>query len=280
MISLQNIRKSFRHVVAVDGLSLRIQRGEIFGLLGPNGAGKSTVIAMIVGLLQPDSGQILVDSQPPSNRQIRSQIGYAPQTLSIYEELTARENAEFFASLYGMGRRQRRTRSAEVLEFVGLTDRANDRVRTYSGGMKRRINLAVALVHDPPLILLDEPTSGVDPQSRNAVFDIVAALHARGRTIVYISHYMEEVQRLCTRAGIIDHGKLLAIDTVDSLIKSHGGQSKLQIERTTGTEHHTTDDVLPILSSAIACGDVCSIRIDRPDLGSVFLNLTGRCLRD
>lgn len=280
MVSLRNVRKSFGRIVAVDGLSLDIHRGEVFGLLGPNGAGKSTTLAMIVGLLAPDSGEIRVDGRAPTNNHARAGIGLAPQTLSIYDELSARENLDFFASLYGMNRRQRQARIAELLEFVGLSDRAKDRVRGFSGGMKRRINLAVALVHDPTLILLDEPTAGVDPQSRNAIFEIVTALRERGRTIVYITHYMEEVQRLCTRAGIIDHGQLLAIDSVESLIKAHGGQSIVRVERTGGYEEYVTDSALSVLTSVLATGDALSVHIDRPDLGSVFLNLTGRCLRD
>ncbi|MGE5611923.1 MAG: ABC transporter ATP-binding protein [Bacillota bacterium] len=280
MLSLRNVRKSFGRVVAVDGLSLDIHRGEVFGLLGPNGAGKSTTLAMMVGLLAPDSGEIRVDGRAPTNNRARAGIGLAPQTLSIYDELSARENLDFFASLYGMNRRQRQARAAELLEFVGLSDRAKDRVRGFPGGMKRRINLAVALVHDPTLILLDEPTAGVDPQSRNAIFEIVTALRERGRTIIYITHYMEEVQRLCTRAGIIDHGQLLAIDSVESLIKAYGGQSIVRVERTGGYEEYLTDSALSVLTSVLATGDALSVHIDRPDLGSVFLNLTGRCLRD
>lgn len=280
MISLRNVRKSFGRTVAVDGLSLDIDRGEVFGLLGPNGAGKSTTIAMIVGLLAPDAGEIRVDGRAPTDNRTRSEIGLAPQMLSVYDELSARENLDFFASLYGMNRRQRQARAVELLEFVGLSDRANDRIRGFSGGMKRRINLAVALVHDPSLILLDEPTAGVDPQSRNAIFEIVTTLRARGRTVVYITHYMEEVQRLCTRAGIIDRGRLLAINSVESLIKAHGGQSVVRVERTGGHEEYLTDSALSVLTSVLAKGDALSVHIDRPDLGSVFLNLTGRCLRD
>lgn len=280
MISLRNIRKSFGRILAVDGLSLDIGRGEVFGLLGPNGAGKSTTLAMIVGLLAPDSGEIRVNGGLPTDRRIRAGIGLAPQTLSIYDELSARENLNFFASLHGMNRRQRQASADRLLEFVGLADRANDRVRGFSGGMKRRINLAVALVHDPSLILLDEPTAGVDPQSRNAIFDIVTSLRAMGRTIVYITHYMEEVQRLCTRAGIIDHGRLLAMDSVESLIRMHGGQSIVRVERAGGHEEYVTNSALSVLTGVLAAGDALSVHIDRPDLGSVFLNLTGRCLRD
>lgn len=280
MISLQGICKSFGRIVAVDGLSLDIHRGEVFGLLGPNGAGKSTTLAMIVGLLVPDSGQIRVNGQAPEDPRTRSRIGLAPQTLSVYDELSAQENLHFFASLYGMNRRQRHARTAELLQLVGLSDRAADRVRGFSGGMKRRINLAVALVHDPTLVLLDEPTAGVDPQSRNAIFEIIGALRSQGKTIVYITHYMEEVQRLCTRAGIIDHGRLLAVDTVDAMIKAHGGQSVVRVQRTAGHEEYLTDNALSVLSSVLGTGDALSVHIDRPDLGSVFLNLTGRCLRD
>jgi ABC-2 type transport system ATP-binding protein len=280
MIFLRNIRKTFGPLVAVDDLSLDIHAGEVFGLLGPNGAGKSTTISMVVGLLKPDAGQITVAGGDPADPSCRARIGIAPQALAIYEELTARENLLFFASLYGMPRRQRIARSQELLALMGLADRGDERVKRYSGGMQRRVNLACALVHDPTLVLLDEPTAGVDPQSRNAIFEIVRMLQSRGRTVVYITHYMEEVQQLCGRAAIIDHGRLLALDTVDGLIKQHGGDSVVRVVRASGEQKYPTGRPLEVLEQVLAARDALAVHIDRADLGTVFLKLTGRELRD
>src|SRR5262245_39123596 len=186
MLRLAGLKKSFGSTVAVDGLTLDVAPAEVFGLLGPNGAGKSTTIAMAVGLLTPDEGSVALDGHgDPRDPAVRRQVGVAPQSLAVYDDLTAAENLEFFGSLYGLSAAALRARVAELLSLVGLTDRAADRVKTYSGGMKRRLNLAAAIVHDPPLVLLDEPTAGVDPQSRSAIFDLVRAMRSRGRTIVY-----------------------------------------------------------------------------------------------
>ncbi len=280
MLILSDLRKSFGAITAVDGVSLRLKRGEVFGLLGPNGAGKSTTINMAVGLLTPDSGKVQLEGLgSPGDPTVRSRIGVAPQSLAIYDELTGRENVQFFASLYpgGIGAR----RIAEVLELVGLTDRAADRAKTYSGGMKRRLNLACSLVHDPDLLLLDEPTVGVDPHSRNAIFDLVEGLRARGRTVLYTTHYMEEAQRLCDRVGIIDHGKLLAVDTVPVLIQSHGGKSTVKIERRGQPDSLTqTDDPLSTIQAVLKSGGADGVAIESPNLEGVFLALTGRRLRD
>jgi ABC-2 type transport system ATP-binding protein len=280
MIVLDSLRKSFGAITAVDGLSLSIEPGEVFGLLGPNGAGKSTTIAMTVGLLRPDAGSVRIDGGDPADAAVRARIGVAPQTLAVYEELSARENLMFFGSLYGLDRAVRARRAGELLDLVGLADRAGDRVGKYSGGMKRRINLACALVHDPAVVLLDEPTAGVDPQSRHAIFEIVRALQAEGRTIVYTTHYMEEAQKLCARVGIIDHGRLLALDAVDGLIRDHGGESVVRIERAGGEERTQTAEPVAVIQRALAAGDALGIHVERPDLETVFLNLTGRSLRD
>jgi ABC-2 type transport system ATP-binding protein len=280
MIEIRSIRRTFGDLVAVDDLSLTIERGEVFGLLGPNGAGKSTTIAMAVGLLTPDSGTIRIDGDDPAKPAARAKLGVAPQSLAIYDDLSARENVEFFGSLYGLDRRSRAKRTDELLELVGLTDRASDRVKGYSGGMKRRINLACALVHDPSVVLLDEPTAGVDPQSRNAIFDIVRALQDQGRTIVYTTHYMEEAQKLCDRVGIIDQGRLLALGAIGGLIAEHGGQSVVRIEREAGEERVQTTEPLTIIQKALDAGDATGVHVERPDLETVFLNLTGRSLRD
>lgn len=280
VLQLSNLRKAFGSRVAVDGLTLEVSRGEVFGLLGPNGAGKSTTINMAVGLLTPDAGSVRVDGADPQNPATRRHIGVAPQALAIYEELTAAENLRFFGRLYGLSGAALARAVDACLSRVGLSDRAGSRVGTFSGGMKRRLNLAVALIHDPALVMLDEPTVGVDPQSRNAIFDLIEGLKAEGRTVLYTTHYMEEAQRLCDRVGIIDNGRLLAIDAVDALIREHGGKSLVHMESDRGAVDMATDDPVGELTGALRAGDVRSIRIDRPNLESVFLTLTGRSLRD
>ncbi len=281
MLTLRNLRKQFGQITAVDDLSLEVPRGTVFGFLGPNGAGKTTTLSMAVGLLAPDSGSVeLAGLGSPLNPSVRAKIGLAPQANALYDELTATENLTFFGRLYGLSASDIRSRAKKVLDLVGLTDRRDDRIKTYSGGMKRRINLAAALMHEPELVLLDEPTAGVDPQSRNAILDIVRALRDQGRTIVYTTHYMEEAQRLCDQVAVIDHGKLLALGTVDELITKHGGTSLITIGRTTGEERIPSTDPVAVLSSKLAQKDVLNVRIDRPDLEAVFLSLTGRSLRD
>lgn len=281
MLTLRNLRKQFGQITAVDGLSLDIPRGSVFGFLGPNGAGKTTTINMAVGLLAPTSGEVDLDGRgSPTDPAIRRLTGVAPQSIALYDQLTATENLTFFGELYGLSSAKLRARCAELLEMVGLTDRAGSRAGTFSGGMKRRLNLAAAIVHDPPLVMLDEPTAGVDPQSRNAILDLVRALRSQGRTIVYTTHYMEEAQRLCDRVAVIDHGQLLALGTVDELIAAHGGESVVTIQRISGEEKMASANPVAILSEKLAQKDVLNVRVDRPDLESVFLNLTGRSLRD
>jgi ABC-2 type transport system ATP-binding protein len=283
MLRLRDLAKSFGRVRALDGVSLEVRRGEVFGLLGPNGAGKSTTISIAIGLVRPDSGSAELDGLgAPTDPEVRRHLGLAPQTLALYDELTGEENAIFFAKLYGLPNPRRR--AAEVLDLVGLLPRGKDRVRGYSGGMQRRLNLAVALLHDPPLLLLDEPTAGVDPQSRNNILELVRELARKGHTIVYTTHYMEEAERLCDRVGIIDHGKLLDIGTVKELVARHGGKSVVVIERggpegPSETRLATTEPI-PELTRALASGDVRGVRVERPDLEAVFLSLTGRSLRD
>jgi ABC-2 type transport system ATP-binding protein len=247
---IDGVRKSYGGVVAVDGLSLAVRRGEILGLLGPNGAGKTTTVGLATGLLEPDQGRVDIEGAgPPSSPEARRRLGVAPQSLALYDSLTGRENLEFFASIQGLEGEGLRERVRAALLFVGLAERAGERVRGYSGGMKRRLNLAAAVVHDPQIVLLDEPTVGVDPQSRGLIFDNVLALRARGRTIVYTTHYMEEAERLCDRVAIVDHGRLLALDTVDALVAAHGGED-------------------------------APLRVERARLEDVFLRLTGRGSRD
>jgi ABC-2 type transport system ATP-binding protein len=291
MLRLDQLYKSFGSVAAVDGLSLDIARGEVFGLLGPNGAGKSTTIGMCVGLVAPDRGAVTLEGVgPPSIAAARAHLGIAPQELAIYEDLTGEENLLFWGRLYGLRGAELKSRVSDVLGTVGLTQRARERVQGYSGGMKRRMNLAAALVHDPPMLLLDEPTAGVDPQSRNNILDLVKGLAGAGKTIVYTTHYMEEAAKVCDRIGIVDHGKLLALGRPDELVRTHGGRSVVHVEYGEGEQTmrqekiETSDPVREIarVMDGVQRGEgaVRGIRIERPDLESVFLKLTGRSLRD
>ncbi|MBS0192117.1 MAG: ABC transporter ATP-binding protein [Phycisphaerales bacterium] len=281
MLRLTNLRKTYGELVAVDGVSLHVRRGEVFGLLGPNGAGKSTTIGMCVGLVRPDSGEVNVDGVgSPMRHEVRAHLGVAPQALAIYDDLTGFENLRLFGGLYGLRGSALEERVQRVLDLVGLLARGNDRAGGYSGGMKRRLNLAAALVHDPPLLLLDEPTAGVDPQSRNNILDTVRELSKAGRTVIYTTHYMEEAQRVCDRVGIIDKGRLLCVGTVDELVREHGGKSQLRIERGEKSERLETADPVREIARVLGDGGVTGVHIDRPDLESVFLTLTGRSLRD
>jgi ABC-2 type transport system ATP-binding protein len=281
MLRITELRKSFGSLVAVDGVSLSVARGEVFGLLGPNGAGKSTTIGMAIGLLAPDSGSVEIEGAgSPRDAAARRQIGVAPQSLALYDELSGEENLLFFGRIQGLSGSLLKTRVTTVLQQVGLAERRRDRVAGYSGGMKRRLNLAAAIVHDPPLLLLDEPTAGVDPQSRNSILDLVRDMASAGKTVVYTTHYMEEAQKLCKRVAIIDKGRILAMGNVDELIHTHGGESVVTLKRGDAEESVRTRDPLASLQLSLGAGDVTSVRIDRPDLETVFLGLTGRRLRD
>jgi ABC-2 type transport system ATP-binding protein len=296
MIEVRELRKVFGAITAVAGVSFDIRNGETFGLLGPNGAGKSTTIGMLTGVIRPDGGSVLVDgTKPPSDAATRKSIGVAPQALSLYEELTAAENLRFFARLYDLSGSRLRKRIDWALTFAGLTDRAKDRVKTFSGGMKRRLNLAAALVHDPQVIFLDEPTVGVDPQSRNHIFDRIQELRAQGRTVVYTTHYMEEAQRLCDRVAIMDRGEILDLDTVAALVDRYGGRSVVKAEL---ARQPADVSVLPAPVDGLSLrfesdrpleeiGRLSSagvsfqtLEVTKPDLETVFLTLTGRSLRD
>jgi ABC-2 type transport system ATP-binding protein len=221
VLEITDLRKQYGAITAVDGVSLTVEAGEVFGLLGPNGAGKTTLLSIAAGLLRSDGGSVRIFGKPftRDSRELRHLVGMGTQDLSIYPDLTGRENLRFFGKLYGLLGKDLESRVDGVLEAVGLTDRANDLAGTYSGGMRRRLNLAAAVVHGPKLLILDEPTTGVDPQSRNHIFEQVKSLNAAGLTVIYTSHYMEEVQTLCRRIAIMDNGKFLACDTLPNLLK-------------------------------------------------------------
>ncbi|HUQ29537.1 MAG TPA: ABC transporter ATP-binding protein [Usitatibacter sp.] len=250
MLEARDLWKSYGTKAAVEGVSLEARAGEIVGLLGPNGAGKSTTVAMICGLTRPDRGSVTIDGAPMGEdaSAAKRRVGLVPQDISLFEDLSSIGNLELFGALYGTKGAQLRERAAAALELVGLSDRAHAKPSTFSGGMKRRLNIACALIHDPDVLVLDEPTAGVDPQSRNAIFDNLELLRSRGKALVYTTHYMEEAERLCDRVMIIDHGKVVASGTLDQL-------------RT----------LAPAPPPKPVVG---------PSLEDVFLHLTGRQLRD
>lgn len=305
MLRANNLRKRFGRITALNGVSFDIQAGELFGLLGPNGAGKTTLLSIIAGLTAADVGTVEIDNQciTPDHYQVRSNIGLAPQDVALYPELTARENLRFFGRLYGINGVDLTKRINDVLAAVQLTDRADDRADSYSGGMKRRLNLAIAVVHQPKLLLLDEPTTGVDPQSRNAIFEEVRRLNALGTTIIYTSHYMEEVQTLCPRIGIIDAGQFIRCDSRTELLKldtnrirfrpsrplndelwkrlpdvTHVGHIDGCVELATSDPPRTMLALIELLRSKEATP--IGLELRPPTLERVFLGLTGHALRD
>jgi ABC-2 type transport system ATP-binding protein len=307
MIQAAQIQKSYDQQRAVDGISFEIRRGETFGLLGPNGAGKSTTIHLLAGLLHADSGQVVINgSSDPTRQEVRRNIGIAPQSLALYDDLTAEENLRFLGKLYGLAGSKLKDRIEFALTLAGLADRRRDLVGQFSGGMKRRLNLTAALVHEPDVLFLDEPTVGVDPQSRNHLFDNIEELAHQGITILYTTHYMEEAERLCDRIAIMDKGKILALDSVDGLIDRYGGLAVVEAElkdghkdaklhrsalaRAIGTDSFLLEENRLRLESKEPLEDVAklaqagiglkTLSLERPDLETVFLNLTGRRLRD
>lgn len=296
MIDVADLRKSYGSLVAVDGTSFVVERGEAFALLGPNGAGKSTTLLMLSGALRPDGGTIRIAGEAdPTRRSVRRRLGIAPQALALYEQLTAAENLAFFGRLYDLGGVRLRRRIDATLELAGLADRRNELVKNYSGGMKRRLNLAVALIHEPQVVFLDEPTVGVDPQSRNYIFETIDRLRSEGLTILYTTHYMEEAARLCRRIGIMDQGKILALDTLDGLVRKHGGHAGVEVEfaepppdgarlpgvlegkRLVFSSEHPHDELNRFMHAGLL---MTRFQVAHPTLEDVFLNLTGRRLRD
>jgi ABC-2 type transport system ATP-binding protein len=281
MVNLKNVTKRFGAKTVVDNLSLNMARGELFGLLGPNGAGKTTTINIIIGGLLPDTGSITLQGNgSPQDPDIKRLIGIVPQSLAVYESLTAYENLNFFGRLYGLQGSDLTSSIQRVFELVNLTDRTKDRVKTYSGGMKRRLNIAIALLHRPSLLILDEPTVGVDPQSRNAIFDTLRNLRAEGCTTLLTSHYLEEAQQLCDTVAILDEGKLVAQGTVEELIALHGGQSILTVETSKGKSRIETHEPVQEIVRIHAEEPIISLKMESPSLEKAFLNITGKHLRD
>ena len=304
-----DLRKRYGDRTAVDGVGFRIGPSETYGLLGPNGAGKTTTISMVCGLLARDGGSVMVDGRPVDigTADAKNAIGYVPQELAIYPELSATENLRFFGQLYGMGGGELKRRVGEVLEIIGLEDRAGDRTDTFSGGMKRRLNIGIGLLHRPKLLVLDEPTVGVDPQSRNAILSSVEELGRRGMAILYTTHYMEEAERLCDRVAIIDEGLIRAEGTRRELVSLIGQRDRVElsaggelgaaataagdVEGVEGASVHDAGlslivvdarSILPRILEAVtrAGATINSVEIVEPDLEAVFLHLTGRALRD
>jgi ABC-2 type transport system ATP-binding protein len=304
----QDLKKSFGEIEAVKGISLQVARGEVFGLLGPNGAGKTTTISMLTALLEPSGGRITVDGLDlkAHTSEVKAKMGLVPQEMALYMTLSARQNLMFFGRIYGLKGKELRQRVDEVLEMIGLTARADDAVEKYSGGMKRRVNIGAGLLHKPDILFLDEPTVGVDPQSRNAIFESVEALNRAGMSVIYTTHYMEEAQRLCHRVAIVDEGELIAQDTPMALIRSLGG-GVVMLGVAEGAPDDLTERIaqVPAVKSATRSDGqlkietqrlqeglmgtlditnqldvrITSLEILEPNLESVFLNLTGKKLR-
>ena len=305
MLQLRSVTKRYGALTALDGISLDLARGEFFGLLGPNGAGKSTAMSLIAGLRAPDSGSITLDgvSLTAANSTARLALGLVPQHVALYPELSADQNLRIFGELYGLRGADLRARIDAALEAVQLTDRRRDPKKTFSGGMQRRLNLAAALLHRPKLLLCDEPTVGVDPQSRNAIFEYLERLNREGLTIIYSTHYMEEATRLCSRIGIIDHGKLHALGTLDELLARLPFEEEIRFAATDATatlaaqlaahgELATADGTHRFrpradlkLSEFFALAESHALpgrlfTSQRPTLEALFLHLTGRTLRE
>jgi ABC-2 type transport system ATP-binding protein len=306
VLQVRNLVRRFADHTAVDGVSFDIFAGRTYGLLGPNGAGKTTTISMIAGLLKVDAGSVTLLGEPVTSAR-KSLIGLVPQDIALYPDLSAVENLRFFGQLQNVRGAELKGRIAHVLDVVGLTDRATDRIDTYSGGMKRRANIAVGLLHEPRLLILDEPTVGVDPQSRNSILEAVAELGGSGMAVLYTTHYMEEAERLCDRVGIIDAGHLIAEGTRDELIEQLGQQTTVDF-RVSGTsdgwlealrvlpdvtavkaaQGHVTvitsngpGLIAPAVQAAQTAGlEVIGVDVAEPDLEAVFLHLTGTALRD
>ena len=309
VLECEGLVKAFDDLVAVDGVGFHIAEGETYGLLGPNGAGKTTSISMIAGILEADAGGVTVGGTEITTRTTegKAQIGYVPQDIAIYPDLSARENLRFFGKLYGLPKETLNARIDEVLDVIGLADRSDDRTEEYSGGMKRRLNIGIGLLHEPTLLILDEPTVGVDPQSRNAILESVEQLGRRGTALLYTTHYMEEAERLCDRVAIIDGGKIRAEGTRRELVELVGQRDTVnlgvvgsasrlvealevidEIESISSSEGSVeilvegASSLLPRILDVAQQTEVgiSGVEVVEPNLESVFLHLTGKALRD
>nr|WP_320118964.1 ABC transporter ATP-binding protein [uncultured Marinifilum sp.] len=308
MLAVKNLNKSYKNIKALSNLNLNISKGELYGMLGPNGAGKTTTISILSSLLRPNSGEILYNGKSlyQNLSDCKKLIGVVPQEIALYEDLTAIENLKFWGEMYGIKGKKLQKKCNDLLFFLGLTDRKNHKIKTYSGGMKRRINIAAALLHEPEIVFMDEPTVGIDPQSRNLIFEVIEELHSRGLTIIYTTHYMEEAERLCDRIGIIDEGKLIAEGNLDQLKKASAAKEEIHLKFLNAEKPNMTDllnkyktqlqlnnnslvlsssqanvDLLELIQSCVQS----NILIDKIDirslsLESIFLELTGKSLRD
>lgn len=308
LVEVKNLVKRYKDVLAVDNVNLDIAEGEIFGLLGPNGAGKTTTINAMIGLTKADSGEISIFGKKFKDfeSEIKRHLGVVPQDIAIFEDLTAYENLCYFGKLYGLNGSLLKERVEEALEFTGLLERKKQYPKKFSNGMKRRLNIACALIHHPKLIILDEPTVGIDPQSRNHILQSMKKLNENGSTIIYISHYMEEIEEICTRIVIMDHGRVIAKGTKDELkelvtsderiviklslvnytfvenIKKLPGVTDADVKENelTVISKKNSKNLIGILNYVAESSEILSVNVERPSLETVFLTLTGRTLRD
>lgn len=309
IIQSKGLTKSYKEIKALKSLDLSIKKGIIYGLLGPNGAGKSTFINIVAGLVKADGGELIIDGKqmPASGKEVKGLMGFVPQDLAIYEDLTAYENLSFFASLYGLKGKDRKEKVERALEFVSLSDRKKDFPKNFSGGMKRRLNLACGICHEPEIIFLDEPTVGIDPQSRNHIMESIKKLNQIGKTVIYTTHYMEEAETLCDKIGIIDHGEIIAEGTLDELQKTISENELIYIEIAADAEKaiETLNKEKGVISTSIEEGgilvqhsgaenilgkivnrlngsgfEIRKVESRMPNLEDVFLSMTGRTLRD
>lgn len=309
IIKLDRLEKKYNEKTVVSGITLSIEKGELFGLLGPNGAGKSTTISMLAGLIKPTSGKIYVNGMDIAKHPMegKKRIGLVPQEIALYPALSAVDNLRFWGRMYGLSGKQLEERVTEVLRIVNLEDRKKQIIKSYSGGMQRRINIAAALLHEPEILIMDEPTVGIDPQSRNYILEKVKELNARGMTVIYTSHYMEEVEFLCNRIAIIDEGKILVVDEKENLKQSlldgdvidfqlskispellarlrelkairHLRQKDRELSLSVDKAGQALPDILRVISENNA--DIVQMKVEQPNLESVFLKLTGKALRD